>query len=75
MESMARDLRHPYIPSTTVLGDTFLGMPQLLVFTFFTLYPFTNTDGFEKASNKTLHTTMVETAAFKHRVIAHINFK
>ena len=21
MESMARDLRHPYIPSTTVLGD------------------------------------------------------
>ena len=26
MESMARDMRHPYIPSTTVLGDTaFLG--------------------------------------------------
>ena len=23
MESMARDLRHPYIPSTTVLGDTY----------------------------------------------------
>ena len=22
MESMARDVRHPYIPSTTVLGDT-----------------------------------------------------
>ena len=22
MESMARDMRHPYIPSTTVLGDT-----------------------------------------------------
>ena len=22
MESMARDLRHPYIPSTTVLGDS-----------------------------------------------------
>ena len=22
MESMVRDLRHPYIPSTTVLGDT-----------------------------------------------------
>ena len=21
MESMARDMRHPYIPSTTVLGD------------------------------------------------------
>ena len=26
MESMARDMRHPYIPSTTVLDDTaFLG--------------------------------------------------
>ena len=22
MESMARDMRHPYIPSTTVLGDS-----------------------------------------------------
>ena len=24
MESMARDMRHPYIPSTTVLGDILL---------------------------------------------------
>ena len=24
MESMARDMRHPYIPSTTVLGDMYL---------------------------------------------------
>ena len=22
MDSMARDMRHPYIPSTTVLGDS-----------------------------------------------------
>ena len=27
MESMARDMRHPYIPSTTVLGD--IGMAQV----------------------------------------------
>ena len=25
MDSMARDMRHPYIPSTTVLGDSILG--------------------------------------------------
>ena len=24
MDSMARDMRHPYIPSPTVLGDMFL---------------------------------------------------
>ena len=28
MESMARDMRHPYIPSTTVLGDTISSLPS-----------------------------------------------
>ena len=33
MESMARDMRHPYIPSTTVLGDSPLLTPlQLLMY-------------------------------------------
>ena len=32
MESMARDMRHPYIPSTTVLGDIPLHNPNVLIF-------------------------------------------
>ena len=31
IESMARDMRHPYIPSTTVLGDIGMGpMPAIV---------------------------------------------
>ena len=31
IESMARDMRHPYIPSTTVLGDIGMGpMPTIV---------------------------------------------
>ena len=29
MESMARDMRHPYIPSTTVLGDIYVNILHL----------------------------------------------